>query len=192
VSAVKRIEEIKLLLNRYDYEYYVLAQPTIDDYEYDRLMKELEGLEQDHPQNITPDSPTQRVSGQPTKTFKTAQHQFPMLSLANTYNKDEFMEFDKRVRSGLREDEAVSYVAELKIDGVAASLLYENGLLTRGVTRGDGLQGDDITNNIKTIRSIPLKIFQPDLAPYKFEVRGEVFLPKKSFETINEIREENQ
>ena len=152
MPAAQRIEEIKQLLHQYDYEYYVLAQPTVDDYEYDQLMKELEGLEQEHPLCITPDSPTQRVSGEPTKIFNTIRHQFPMLSLANTYNKDEFMEFDKRVRSGLRENEAVSYVAELKIDGVAASLLYENGILTRGVTRGDGFQGDDITNNIKTIR----------------------------------------
>lgn len=191
MSALKRIEELKQLIEHYDYEYYVQAQPSIDDFVYDQLMKELETLENENPQFRTADSPTQRVSGQPQKSFNTVKHLQPMLSLSNTYNKNEFMEFDKRVRSGLRENEKVSYIAELKIDGAAISLWYKNGLLKRGVTRGDGLQGDDITQNIKTIRSIPLRILNAASVPDEFEVRGEVFMPKPSFERLNKIREAN-
>ncbi len=192
MSAQKRIEELKKEISRYDYEYYVLAQPTIDDYTYDQLMKELEALEAEHPELITVDSPTQRVSGEPQKAFHTVQHPQPMLSLSNTYNKNEFMEFDKRVRSGLDEKEEITYIAELKIDGAAVSLWYKNGVLKRGATRGDGTQGDDITQNIKTIRSIPLRILNNGSAPKEFEVRGEVFMPKRSFERLNKIREENE
>ncbi|HHJ51864.1 MAG TPA: NAD-dependent DNA ligase LigA, partial [Caldithrix abyssi] len=183
-----RIEELRKKIRQYDYEYYVLAQPSVSDFEYDLLMKELEELERQHPELITPDSPTQRVSGEPTKEFPTVQHRYPMLSLANTYNDQEFLEFDQRVRSGLPPGAKVEYVAELKIDGVAVSLLYENGLLIRGATRGDGFQGDDITNNIRTIRSVPLKIMVEDEFPASFEVRGEVYLPKESFEAINRRR----
>ncbi len=183
-----RIEELRKKIRQYDYEYYVLAQPSVSDFEYDLLMKELEELERQHPELVTPDSPTQRVSGEPTKEFPTVQHRYPMLSLANTYNDQEFLEFDQRVRSGLPPGAKVEYVAELKIDGVAVSLLYENGLLARGATRGDGFQGDDITNNIRTIRSVPLKIMVEDEFPASFEVRGEVYLPKESFEAINRRR----
>ena len=192
MSAKDRIEEIKKQINQYDYEYYVLAQPSIDDYTYDQLMKELESLEHEHPELITNDSPTQRVSGQPQKSFNTVKHLQPMLSLSNTYNKEEFIEFDKRVRSALNESEKVTYIAELKIDGAAISLWYRNGLLLRGATRGDGTQGDDITQNIKTIRSIPLRILNNVSVPDEFEVRGEVFMPKSSFEHLNKIREENE
>jgi len=183
-----RIEALRKKIRQYDYEYYVLARPSISDFEYDQLMKELEELERRHPELVTPDSPTQRVSGQPTKEFPTVRHKYPMLSLANTYNAQEFLEFDRRVRSGLPAGSNVEYVAELKIDGVAVSLIYENGALIRGVTRGDGIQGDDITNNIRTIRSIPLRIITENDSPYSFEVRGEVYLPKKSFEAINQKR----
>jgi len=190
VSVKEKIEELRRKIQRYDYEYYVLAQPTVSDFEYDRLMKELEELERRHPELITPDSPTQRVSGEPTKEFPTVRHRYPMLSLANTYNAGEFVEFDQRVRNGLPAGAEIEYVAELKIDGVAVSLLYENGLLARGATRGDGLQGDDITPNVRTIRSIPLKIISGKDAPASFEVRGEIYLPKKSFEMINRKRME--
>ncbi|MCD6376116.1 MAG: NAD-dependent DNA ligase LigA, partial [Caldisericaceae bacterium] len=157
MDVKKRIEELRKLINKYDYEYYVLAQPSISDYEYDQLMKELERLEKEHPELITPDSPTQRVSGQPIKEFPTVTHRKPMLSLANTYNEMEFREFDQRVRQALP-GEKVEYVVELKIDGVAISLHYRNGRFERGVTRGDGIQGDDITPNLRTIRSIPLVV----------------------------------
>jgi len=190
LSTQDRISTIRKQIRQYDYEYYVLAQPSVSDYDYDQIMKELETLEQENPEFITTDSPTQRVSGQPTKAFETVAHRHPMLSLSNTYNQQEFIEFDKRVQSGLGDDIQFEYVVELKIDGVAISLLYENGIFQRAITRGDGTQGDDVTQNIKTIRSIPLKIFKADSFPANFEVRGEVFLPKKSFEMINNKREE--
>lgn len=188
MSDLERIQELRKRINRYDYEYYVLANPSISDYEYDQLMKELEALEQKHPEWITPDSPTQRVSGQPTGAFATVRHRYPMLSLANTYSKEEFLEFDQRVRTILGNND-YEYVTELKIDGVAVSLLYENGLFVRGATRGDGLQGDDITVNLRTIRSLPLRILEQDAIPASFEVRGEVYLPRKTFEEINRKRE---
>lgn len=190
MNAAEKIKELKSKIQQYDYEYYVLAQPSISDYEYDQLMKQLEELEKNNPFLITPDSPTQRVSGQPVKVFETVRHRYAMLSLANTYTETELKEFDQRVRSGLAEDIPVEYVVELKIDGVAISLLYENGLFVRGATRGDGFQGDDITNNLRTIRSIPLKILKTDKSPASFEVRGEVYLPEKSFNQINKTREE--
>ena len=185
----EKIEQLRNSIRDHDYKYYVLAQPEISDYDYDKLLKELEKLEQENPALVSPDSPTQRVSGEPTKNFPTVAHRFPMLSLANTYNADEFREFDKRVRNILGDDEIVEYIAELKIDGLAISLLYQNGLLQRGITRGDGTQGDDITANLKTIRSIPLKILQSDKLPKEFEVRGEVYLPVKNFDRINKERE---
>lgn len=185
MSAAERIRKLRNEIRHHDYQYYVLAEPEISDYEYDQKLKELEALEQAHPELITPDSPTRRVAGEPTKVFPTAQHLSPMLSLSNTYNETEFREFDRRVRSGLGNDEAVEYVAELKIDGVAISLIYENGLFVQGITRGDGVQGDDITQNLRTIRSLPLRIFRDDF-PRRFEVRGEVYLPRDSFERINQ------
>ncbi len=184
----QRVQEIKKKLQRYDYEYYVLAQPSIDDYTYDMLMKELEAIEAAHPELITPDSPTQRVSGQPVKSFETVVHTRPMLSLSNTYNQGELADFDRRVRENVSSKESVEYVTELKIDGVAISLHYEQGWLVRAVTRGDGIQGDDITANVKTIRSVPLRITSGVTFPERFEVRGEVYLPKQSFEAINRKR----
>ncbi|MBD3224834.1 MAG: NAD-dependent DNA ligase LigA [Caldithrix sp.] len=190
MSVKKQIVQLRNKIRQHDYEYYVLAQPTITDYEYDQLIKELETIERKHPELITSDSPTQRVSGQPTKEFPTVRHLYPMLSLANTYNEEEFREFDQRVRNGLSKDIAVDYVSELKIDGVAVSLVYENGRLVRGVTRGDGMQGDEITNNIRTIHSIPLHIFHSEDAPTQFEVRGEIFLSKEKFRSINSNKEQ--
>ena len=185
----QQIEKIRLEIHEHDYKYYVLAQPTISDYDYDQLMKKLENLENANPELITPDSPTQRVSGLPTKIFQTIQHRKPMLSLANTYNEEEIKEFDKRVRSGLKMDESVEYVVELKIDGVAVSLTYENGILIRGLKRGDGIQGDDITNNLKTIRSNPLRLQSTDFVPAMFEVRGEVYYSQEAFERLNANRQ---
>ena len=188
MNVEKRIKELRRLIEKYDYEYYVLAQPSISDYEYDQLMKELEALEKAHPELITPDSPTQRVSGQPIKEFPTVVHRKPMLSLANTYNEGEFRDFDQRVRSALK-GQHVEYVVELKIDGLAVSLVYENGSFVRGATRGDGVQGDDITPNLRTIRAIPLRVKGDDIPPM-FEVRGEVYMPKEAFIRLNREREE--
>ena len=184
----REIERLRQEIRRHDYLYYVLAQPEISDYEYDMLMKRLEALERQYPELITPDSPTQRVAGEPTKEFPVVRHRKPMLSLSNTYNEEEVRDFDRRVRSLLAPGESYEYVCELKIDGVAMSLVYENGLLVRGATRGDGEQGDDVTNNIKTIRAIPLSI-QSD-RPYllNIEVRGEVFFYRDALERLNEER----
>ena len=183
----KRAEELRTRLRDHDYRYYVLAEPTVSDEEYDRLMRELVSLEERHPELKTPDSPTQRVSGAPTKEFETVSHSVPMLSLSNTYNEEEVREFDRRVNGALK-GEGYQYVCELKVDGVAVSLLYRDGVIARGATRGDGFQGDDITQNIRTIRSIPLSI-RPQVKGLKdFEVRGEVFMTRSDFERMNKER----
>jgi DNA ligase (NAD+) len=187
-STLKRIEELRKLLLEHDYRYYVLAQPTISDQQYDRLMRELIGLEREHPELATPDSPTQRVGGEPTKEFPTVTHAVPMLSLSNTYNEEEVRDFDRRVRSALGE-EPFRYVCELKFDGVAISLTYEGGLLARGATRGDGFQGDEITQNLKTIRSIPLRLRTRKKGMEDLEVRGEVYMKRDDFRRMNEERE---
>ena len=187
-STLKRIEELRKLLQEHDYRYYVLAQPAISDEKYDRLMEELIRLEREHPELVTPDSPTQRVGGEPTKEFPTVSHAVPMLSLSNTYNEEEVRDFDRRVRSALG-NEPFRYVCELKFDGVAISLTYEHGLLTRGATRGDGFQGDEITQNLKTIRSIPLRLRARKKGLEDFEVRGEVYMKRDDFRRMNEERE---
>lgn len=185
-EIIERVNLLKEKIADADYKYYTLAEPDIDDLEYDMMMKELEGFEKEHPQLITPDSPTQRVSGEPTKKFEVVTHEAPMLSLSNSYNFEELIEFDTRVKN-LISDQKYEYVCELKFDGLAVSLIYQNGILVKGATRGDGTKGDDVTNNLKTIRSIPLKV-KSDM--YKnFEVRGEVFINKKDFEKINEEQE---
>jgi DNA ligase (NAD+) len=172
-------------LHRHDYNYYVLSQPEISDIEYDRLMQELIGLERQYPELITADSPSQRVGGEPTKEFPTVIHDVPMLSLSNTYSEEELFDFDRRVGDILGHRK-YRFVAELKIDGVAVSLLYRDGIFVRGATRGDGSQGDDITNNLRTIRSIPLRVHAGKGMPKDFEVRGEVFMNKKDFAAMNE------
>lgn len=169
-----------------DYKYYVLADPDIDDYKYDMLFKELSDLEKQFPELVTPDSPTQRVSGAPAKEFRTIEHRIPMLSLSNSYNFEELNEFDSRVRNILG-GEKYEYACELKFDGIAVSLVYENGRLVSAATRGDGFKGDDITQNIKTIRSIPLNI--KDAKVSDAEVRGEVLIKKDDFLRINEMQE---
>ncbi len=177
-------------IQHHDYSYYVLAQPEISDFEYDQLYKRLEEIEQAHPYLVTPDSPTQRVSGQPTKIFNTVKHRMPMLSLSNTYSEEELIDFDRRIRS-LLGDAAYEYVTELKIDGIAISLLYEAGLFIRGVTRGDGVSGDEVTTNLRTIRSLPLRIYHEGGVPGSMEIRGEVFLDRKTFERVNAQRYQN-
>ncbi|HXG37142.1 MAG TPA: NAD-dependent DNA ligase LigA [Bacteroidota bacterium] len=184
----KRVEALREKLREHDYRYYVLAKPVISDEEYDKLMKELIDLEREYPELVTPDSPSQRVGGEPTKEFPTVTHAVPMLSLSNTYSEEEVLEFDRRVRSLLGK-EPYRYVCELKFDGVAVSLTYTEGLFVRGATRGDGMQGDDITQNLKTIRSIPLRLNKHPKGLEDIEVRGEVFMTREDFQKMNEERE---
>lgn len=180
------IKELTEQLNRHNYNYYVLDNPTISDYDFDKMLEELSRLEKEYPDFVQPDSPTQRVGGEITKQFVTVRHVFPMLSLGNTYSMEEIEEFDKRVQNALMQK--AEYVCELKYDGVAISLVYEHGRLLRAVTRGDGVQGDDVTQNVKTIKAIPLKLFgnYPDF----LEVRGEILLPHHSFKKLNAERED--
>jgi DNA ligase (NAD+) len=187
-SVADRIQKLRHEIREHDYRYYVLAEPTISDAEYDGLMHQLIELETAHPDLLTPDSPSQRVSGQPTKEFPTITHSTPMLSLSNVYGEEELVDFDRRVRT-LLGTQPYRYVCELKFDGVAVSLTYENGILTRGATRGDGIQGDDVTNNLKTVRSIPLRLRPKEKSLRNIEVRGEVFMRKKHFEKMNRERE---
>lgn len=187
-SILDKIERLRKEINEHDYRYYVLAEPVISDEEYDKLMRQLIELENQYPELITPDSPTQRVGGKPTKKFPVVIHEIPMLSLSNSYTEEDVMEFDRRVRT-LLGNNRYKYVCELKFDGVAVSLRYQNGVLKSGATRGDGLQGDEITNNIKTIRSIPLRLDVADKMLFNIEVRGEVFINKEDFQKMNEERE---
>lgn len=182
-QAEKRIKELQEVLTQYGYEYYVLDKPTISDHEYDQLLRELISLENQFPQFITPDSPTQRVGGAVLEGFKKVEHRVPMLSLSNAFNEQDLRDFDRRVRQALGED--YEYVCELKIDGLAISLRYENGKFVQGATRGDGTVGEDITVNLRTVKSIPLKLKEN----VTIEVRGECFMPKKSFVELNRQRE---
>lgn len=184
-------DEIRALIeeiNHHNHNYYVLDAPTISDYDFDQLLNRLIELESQHPEFQFPDSPTQRVGGEVTKQFQTVKHIYPMQSLGNTYSMGDLIEFDRRTRDAIPESSDLEYICELKYDGVAISLIYENGTLVRGVTRGDGIQGDNVTANVKTIRSIPLKLYGdfPDF----LEVRGEVIMTHKQFEKLNKEREE--
>lgn len=181
-SALNRVHELHELLNIYNYEYNVLDKPSVPDSEYDRLMQELLKLEEAFPDLKSSDSPTQRVGGAVLEAFQKVVHRTSMLSLGNAFNEQDLRDFDRRVRQAVGDD--IQYVVELKIDGLAVSLRYENGLFVQGATRGDGTIGEDITENLKTIRSIPLRIKRE----LSFEVRGEAFMPKKSFEKLNELR----
>ncbi|MEW5803532.1 MAG: NAD-dependent DNA ligase LigA [bacterium] len=188
--ALEEIESLRREIRHHDRCYYGAAEPEISDQEYDRLMERLLALEARFPDLITADSPSQRVGGEPLSSFPVVEHKVLMLSLANTYSKEELLEFDKRAAKGLGADE-IRYVVELKVDGVAVSLCYENGRLVQGSTRGDGLHGDDITANLKTIRSVPLTLSSPEI-PFSmlpFEVRGEVFMNRENFEKLNKVRE---
>lgn len=189
IEAQARIAELSKQINYHNYLYYQEDRTEISDFEFDKLLEELVHLEKQFPQYLEPDSPSQRVGGTITKEFETAEHQSRMLSLGNTYSEEELTAFDERVAKGL-EHRNYEYFCELKFDGVAISLVYENRKLVRAVTRGDGTRGDVVTENIKTIRNIPLRIQGPDV-PEKFEVRGEIFLPLKEFNKINQEREEN-
>ena len=183
------IEELRKIIRRHDNLYYVRNSPEISDQEYDRLYKKLKDLEDANPDLITPDSPTQRVGGKPSEGFSVVKHIVPMLSMDNTYSADELREFDERVRKNLK-GEGYEYVVELKFDGVSISLLYENGIWARGATRGDGVEGDDVSNNLKTIRSIPLSFKEfVKKVPKVVEMRGEVYMTKKIFEQINREKE---
>lgn len=193
-SPQQRIEELRELIREHDYNYFILAQPKISDYEFDQLLNELIKLENDNPQFITTDSPTQRVGSDLTKEFKSVQHKIPMLSLSNTYSETELIDFDRRVREGLPKNEKIEYVCELKIDGLSVSLRYINGKLDVAATRGDGTVGEDVTNNVKTIRTVPLvikKLAEQKLNLNEFEVRGEVFMELEAFKKLNEERELN-
>jgi DNA ligase (NAD+) len=187
----KRVEYLKTELERHNHLYYILDAPEISDAEYDRMMRELSDLEQEYPQLRTADSPTQRVGGAPLTEFQSVRHRTPLLSLDNTFSAEELRVFDERVRRGLGEAQTVEYHAELKIDGLTIALTYEDGLLVRAATRGDGINGEDVTVNIKTIKSIPLRLQGRALALPNLEVRGEVYLTKRDFEALNRQRERN-
>ncbi len=208
-QAADRVEELRQQINHHNYRYYALDQPVVSDAEYDKLMRELSDLEEAHPELVTPDSPTQRVGAAPATAFESYTHRVPMLSLSNAFGEDELLAFDKRVKRllGMDEDADVEYVAELKIDGLAVSLTYENGRFVRGATRGDGFSGEDITTNLRTVKAIPLSMLgnskpesngQPGFEfrtsrfefPRVVEVRGEVFLLHEEFRRINREREE--
>ncbi|MCZ2139834.1 MAG: NAD-dependent DNA ligase LigA [Bacteroidia bacterium] len=182
LEAKNRIDFLTQQIQKHNYNYYILSQPIISDYDFDMLLKELEELEKNFPLLANQNSPTQKVGGEITKEFKQVIHKYPMLSLGNTYSEQDLMDFDERVRKTI--GDAVEYVCELKFDGLAISITYQNGKLLRAVTRGDGVQGDDVTANVKTIQSIPHQLKQgnyPDL----FEIRGEIFMHRKTFERLN-------
>jgi len=184
-QAKTRVQELHELLNQYNYDYHVLDQPSVPDAEYDQRLHELIKLEQEYPELLVAHSPTQRVGGQILDAFEKVEHRTPMLSLGNAFNEEDLRDFDRRVRQAV--GDRFSYVCELKIDGLAISLRYENGYFVQGATRGDGTIGEDITANLKTIRSIPLHISDE----HTLEVRGEAYMPKKSFEKLNKVKEEN-
>jgi len=188
----EKIKTLRDQLHYHSYRYYVLDDPEISDAEYDRLFRELEDLEAQHPELITPDSPTQRVGAKPAESFESYRHTLPMLSLDNALNEEEFLAFDERTKRALGTAADLEYVCEPKLDGLAVELVYEKGTLTVGATRGDGFVGENVTQNIKTVKSIPLKLLaDKNVIPERLEVRGEVILGIKEFENINRIREEN-
>jgi len=186
-EALKKITELREYLNEHNYRYYVLAKPVISDYDFDMKLRELEQLEAEYPEFINPGSPTQRVGSDLTKTFKQVYHRHSMLSLSNAYSESELRDFNTRIKK--LTDQDFEYVCELKFDGSSISLLYENGRLSKAVTRGDGVKGDEVTNNVRTIRSVPLKLRGNDF-PSDFEVRGEILMPFGVFRELNELRKE--
>ena len=190
-----KIESLRKKIREHDYKYYVLTEPAVSDEEYDKLVKKLEKLEAEHPELITPDSPSQRVGKDLTKYFKPVRHKVPMLSLSNTYNEEELYDFDRRVNDALPEREKVEYIVEFKIDGASVSLNYIDGILKTAATRGDGVVGEEITNNIRTMRTVPLKLNEVKSSPYKLkdiEVRGEIFMNIKDFINLNKEREKRK
>ena len=187
-KAKENIKRLSEALEFHNYRYYVLDDPEVPDAEYDRLMLELQALEKEFPELITPDSPSQRVGGEPLEGFEEVQHIVPMLSLGNAFDEAEVEAFDRRIHDRLKIEHDIDYVAEPKLDGLAISLLYENGKLVRAATRGDGRVGEDVTQNIRTIRSIPLHL-QGETIPQRLEVRGEVYMPKAGFKKLNREQE---
>ncbi len=186
-----RIEDLRRLIDYHNYRYYALDQPEISDAEYDKIFRELVDLENRNPELITPDSPTQRVGFAPIEKFLPFRHEVPLLSLENAMNTEEALDFDRRVRKLLGASREVDYVAELKMDGLAVELVYEDGVLIGAGTRGDGFTGEDVSQNVKTIRSVPWRLFSHSgkgALPAKLAVRGEVFIEKHDFETLNEER----
>ncbi|MCS5958647.1 NAD-dependent DNA ligase LigA [Klebsiella variicola subsp. variicola] len=181
----QQLTELRTTLRHHEYLYHVMDAPEVPDAEYDRLMRELRELESQHPELITPDSPTQRVGAAPLTAFSQIRHEVPMLSLDNVFDEESFLAFNKRVQDRLKSTDDLTYCCELKLDGLAVSILYENGVLMQAATRGDGTTGEDITSNVRTIRTIPLKLHGENI-PARLEVRGEVFLPQAGFEKINE------
>lgn len=184
-----KIHLLREELHKHNYNYYVLSAPVISDYDFDIKMKELQALEAKYPEYYDPNSPTQRVGSDLNKSFSQVRHRYPMLSLANTYSEDEIKDFYERVKKGL--NEKFEIVCELKYDGTSISLIYKNGALVQAVTRGDGVQGDDVTDNVRTIRSIPLKLHGKDF-PEEFEIRGEILMPWEVFDELNKEREEQE
>jgi DNA ligase (NAD+) len=190
-EAKKKILLLREKIACHEHKYYVQNEPEISDYEFDLLVKELERLEADFPSLVTPESPTQRVGGKPLKEFAQVTHTVPMLSISNTYSEEEVREFQRRIQRSIP-GESIEYTVELKIDGVAISLVYEGGNLMTGATRGDGYQGDDITQNVRTIREVPLHLYRLNPPPSRLEVRGEVFLTREGFSDINRRRDETE
>ncbi len=184
--AQNRIKELRNIINQHNYFYHVKDDPQVTDQEYDQFIKELIQLENRYPEWITPDSPSQRVGGQPLPFFEKVEHRIPMLSLGNSFSPDDLRDFERRVKQNVSSGQPVRYVCELKIDGLAVSLRYEDGLFVQGATRGDGTVGEDITQNLKTIRSMPLRLKEP----ITMEVRGEAYLPRKAFDKLNKAKEE--
>lgn len=187
-EAQKKIGQLAAELKQHNYNYYVLAMPTISDFDFDKKLEELAGLEKQFPEFAGPDSPTKKVGGEITKEFKTIRHRWPMLSLGNTYNEQELLDFDQRIRKAIGDN--FEYVCELKFDGLSMSLTYENGKLVQAVTRGDGTQGDEVTANVRTIHSIPKRLHEGNYPDF-FEIRGEVFMHLKAFDRLNNERIEN-
>ncbi|MDB4901646.1 MAG: ligase LigA [Mucilaginibacter sp.] len=187
-EAKKRIESLSSELKQHNYNYFVLAMPTISDFDFDKKLEELNALEKQFPEYVDSDSPTQKVGGDITKEFVTVKHRWPMLSLGNTYNEQELLDFDQRIRKAIGDN--FEYVCELKFDGLSISLTYEDGKMVRAVTRGDGIQGDDVTTNVRTINTIPKRLHNGGY-PDEFEIRGEVFMHLKAFERLNAERLEN-
>src|SRR6202012_4673392 len=188
VEAKNRIDALSSELKQHNYNYYVLAMPTISDFDFDKKLEELGSLEKQFPEFLEPDSPTQRVGGFITKEFVTVKHKWPMLSLGNTYSEQELQDFDQRIRKAIGDN--FEYVCELKFDGLSMSLTYEEGKLIKAVTRGDGIQGDEVTTNVRTINTIPKRLHAGNY-PDEFEIRGEVFMHLKAFERLNDERIEN-
>ena len=186
----KRIKELRSLIEKHNYHYYILDDPLVSDNEWDNLFKELESIEREYPDLVEKNSPTQRVGATPINNFKTIKHRTPMLSLSNAMSNDELILFDERMKKLLNSSNDIEYMAEPKLDGIGVELIYEGGVFTSGLTRGDGFEGEDITQNLRTIRSLPLKLLGQE-HPKLLEIRGEVFIRKKDFKKLNKDQESN-